>query len=64
MNSSASLTITNGAPYSLDQCGVWVDWNNDGDFVDTGETMTVAVTPGTGPYTATIVPPAGTALRS
>ena len=40
---------------------MWVDWNNDGDFVDAGETMTVAVTPGTGPYTATIAPPVGTA---
>ena len=61
VNSSAALTVTNGTPYGSDQCGVWVDWNNDGDFVDAGETMTVAVTPGTGPYTATIAPPVGTA---
>jgi len=62
VNSSAALTVTNGVPFGSDQCGVWVDWNNDGDFVDAGETITVAVTPGTGPYTATIAPPVGTAL--
>jgi hypothetical protein len=64
VNSSALLTVTNGTPYGSDQCGVWVDWNNDGDFVDTGETITVAITPGTGPYTSTIAPPVGTAQGS
>jgi hypothetical protein len=62
VNSSAALSVTNGNPYGSDQCGVWVDWNSDGDFADAGETMTVVVTPGTGPYTSTIAPPAGTTL--
>jgi len=57
-NLSQTLTVTNGEPYSLDQCGVWVDWNRDGDFSDSGETITVSGTPGDGPYTATIAPPA------
>ncbi len=54
-----TVTVTNGAPYSGDQCGIWVDWNNDGDFSDAGETLTVSGTPGNGPYTALINPPDG-----
>ena len=62
LNGSAALTVTNGSPYSADQCGVWVDWNDDGDFSDANETIAVTVTPGTGPYTATIDPPLLTTL--
>ena len=62
LNSPASLIVTNGSPYSGDQCGVWVDWNDDGDFSDANETIAVAVTPGLGPYTATIDPPLSTTL--
>lgn len=55
---SYNLTVTNGPPtYSSDQCGVWVDWNQDKDFDDAGEAITVSGTPGGGPYTATITPP-------
>ncbi len=53
------ITVTNGTPYSSDQCGIWVDWNQDYDFSDADETITVVGTPGNGPYTATITPPAG-----
>ncbi len=60
VNAWANLTVTNGSPYSSDQCGVWVDWNNDGVFTDAGEAVSVTGTPGNGPYTATIDPPAGT----
>ncbi|MFH2094562.1 MAG: GEVED domain-containing protein [Bacteroidota bacterium] len=56
------ITVTNGYPYSSDQCGVWVDWNQDYDFLDANETITITGTPGTGPYTATITPPAGATL--
>lgn len=52
-----TATITNGLPYTGDQCGVWIDWNNNGSFYDAGEAMTV--TGGTTVYTATIAPPAG-----
>ena len=52
------ITITNGTPYSADQCGIWVDWNQDQDFSDAGEAITVSGTPGNGPYTANIIPPA------
>jgi DNA-binding beta-propeller fold protein YncE len=56
---SYPITVTNGQPYSDDQCGIWVDWNQDDDFYDAGETITVSGSPGLGPYTATIIPPVG-----
>ncbi len=52
------ITIENGTPYSADQCGIWVDWNQDQDFSDAGEAITVSGTPGNGPYTGNIIPPA------
>jgi hypothetical protein len=52
------ITVTNGTPYSADQCGIWIDWNQDQDFNDAGEAITVSGTPGNGPYTANIIPPA------
>ncbi|MBK9291548.1 MAG: T9SS type A sorting domain-containing protein [Bacteroidetes bacterium] len=51
-----TLTVTNGNPYSADQCGVWVDWNQNEVFDDAP--ITVSGTPGQGPYTAIINPPA------
>jgi PKD repeat protein len=56
---SYPMTITNGKTiYTGDQCSIWVDWNQDYDFTDAGETIPVTGTPGVGPYTATIIPPA------
>lgn len=60
LSSVQSLTITNGNPYPQDQCAVWVDWNRDGDFYDINENITVAGSPGLGPYTANIAPPSET----
>jgi hypothetical protein len=37
--SSYDLTIENGNVYSTDDLGVWIDWNIDGDFDDTGENV-------------------------
>lgn len=51
------LTVTNGNPYSSDQCGVWVDWDQNGVFDD--DPILVSGTPGDGPYTAMIEPPVG-----
>ena len=59
IGSNYSISITNGNPYSSDQCGIWVDWNQDEDFEDANETIVVSGTPGDGPYTATIIPPSG-----
>jgi hypothetical protein len=56
---SYNISVENGNGYSSDQCGVWVDWNQDKDFDDAGETITVSGTPGVGPYTGTITPPSG-----
>ena len=61
LSGSASITISNAtASYPTDQCGIWVDWNRDGDFYDANEEILVSGTPGPGSYTATIDPPAGT----
>lgn len=54
---SYPITITNGDPiWNTDQCGIWVDWNQNEDFYDDAP-ITVSSTPGVGPYTANIVPP-------
>ena len=59
IGSGYSVTITNGNSYPSDQCGIWVDWNQDDDFNDYSEIISISGTPGGGPYTATITPPAG-----
>ncbi|MCZ2247505.1 MAG: GEVED domain-containing protein [Bacteroidia bacterium] len=51
---SYPITVTNGAPWAADECGIWVDWNQDGDFYDPFEAINVTGTPGNGPYTANI----------
>jgi hypothetical protein len=53
------ITVTTGNPYPEDQLGLWVDWNQDKDFDDASETITVTGTPASGLYSATITPPAG-----
>lgn len=60
------ITITNGPPnYADDQCGIWIDWNQDGDFIDANESVTVVVgSPGNGPYTANIDVPVTANLGS
>jgi hypothetical protein len=58
-----AITVINGDPYnSSDQCGIWVDWNQDEDFGDAGEM--IPVSGGNVVFTATITPPAGAALGS
>ncbi|WP_461632726.1 choice-of-anchor L domain-containing protein [Labilibaculum euxinus] len=54
------LTVTNGYYHSwsnIPTYGVWVDWNQDGDFGDAGET--IASESGVGVFTVTITPPSG-----
>lgn len=55
LNGYEELTITNGAPYAGDQCGVWIDWNKDGDFDDADETLYVSTL--IGKFTAHVSPP-------
>lgn len=52
---SYPLSITNGNPYTGDQCGVWIDWNHDFDFNDANETYTMSGGPTV--FTTNIVVP-------
>jgi len=61
LGQSYGITVTNGNPFDSDVCGIWVDWNQDEDFDDAGETISVSGSPGFGPYTATITPPGSAA---
>jgi len=56
LNDVYQIYVTNGNPYSEDQCGIWIDWDGNGEFDD--EPVNVIGTPGKGPYMAVIVPPA------
>ncbi|HPI86054.1 MAG TPA: GEVED domain-containing protein [Bacteroidales bacterium] len=59
VGSSYEITIYNGnLSYPDDQCGLWVDWNQNEEFED-NESIPVNGSPGVGPYTATITPPVG-----
>jgi len=54
------ITITNKHQYTDDKCGVWIDWNKDGDFADANE-FTTTISNGD-LYTTTITPPADAAI--
>ena len=60
--SSLFIAITNGLlTFPNDQCGIWVDWNSNGDFLD-DLPVTVNGSPGVGPYSATINCPINASL--
>lgn len=61
-------TVSRGVDYDIevqngtnlwpdDQCSIFVDWNQDGDFEDADEEINVDGSPGRGPYNATISVP-------
>ncbi|MBN1558475.1 MAG: hypothetical protein JW951_10065 [Lentisphaerae bacterium] len=50
------ITVALGDAQPADVGGLWVDWNQDWDFNDAGETITTAWS-GVGPYLKTITPP-------
>ncbi|MCD4796021.1 MAG: lamin tail domain-containing protein, partial [Candidatus Cloacimonetes bacterium] len=54
--SEITVTITNG--YTTDEGAVWIDWNHNMDFYD-DDPIVLEVSSGIGPYTGTIIPPAG-----
>lgn len=55
------VIVTNGDDaYPQDICGIWVDWNLNGNFNDDGN-IQVNGSPGVGPYTANITVPEGAA---
>jgi hypothetical protein len=57
---SYPITVINGEPYVDDWCGVWIDWNQDQDFTDAGETIVMDGDYQT--FTGTITPPANAVL--
>ena len=59
---SLVIVVTNGSiAFPADQCGIWVDWNNNGNFSD-DLPVTVTGTPGTGPFSASLVCPINASL--
>jgi photosystem II stability/assembly factor-like uncharacterized protein len=50
--SSLNITVTSNR-WQYDYCGIWIDWNNNGDFLD-DPTVIVYTSPGYSPYYATI----------
>ena len=56
------ITVTRGNPYTNDRCGLWADWNQDGDFYDVSEQipMSIGLDPCT--FTGTVTPPADAGL--
>jgi hypothetical protein len=58
---SVPITVSNGILYTGDRCGIWVDWNSNGDFSD-DQAIVVTGTPG--PFSATIACPANASIGS
>jgi hypothetical protein len=54
------ITITDG--HASNEGAVWIDWNQDADFYEDGELIALEGSPGQGPYTASVVPPADAVL--
>lgn len=52
-----TLTVTNGKPFDDDQCGAWIDWNQNEVFDD--GMIAFEGSPGRGPYVAQVSPPLG-----
>ena len=50
------LEVTSGDSLITDSTSAWIDWNQDGDFYDEGESIVLSGQP-FGPYKATIIPP-------
>ncbi len=57
VGASYPISIENGNGYSSDDCGVWIDWNQDLLF-DASEKVVLDVDNGVGPYTGTVLVPA------
>ncbi|MCX6271339.1 MAG: GEVED domain-containing protein [Bacteroidetes bacterium] len=51
---TATITVTNGNPYSGDYLAIWIDWNGDFNFLDDEP---VIVTGGPTTFTATVAVP-------
>jgi hypothetical protein len=51
------MSVVNGFPYFADLCGAWIDYNQDFDWEDVGELISMNGNPGGGPYTANVSVP-------
>lgn len=60
-NAGLGFTITATHPSSTYGYSVWVDWNNDGDFTDSGETIITTSYLSSPAAVGTVTIPAGTA---
>lgn len=63
MGQEYSFSVTNGQPYSVDQCFIWVDWNCDGVF-DANEKIYASAIGNTEFYTGTFTVPSTAVLAS
>ena len=54
---SYPLTLTTGTPYTSDDYGIWIDFNQDGDFYDTGENVVCEIDNGLASHTWDIAIP-------
>ena len=52
------ITVNNGTAYQSDQCGVWIDWNQDLDFDDPDEFFILDINAVGAYFTSTITVPA------
>jgi hypothetical protein len=58
-----TMTITNGNPYSSDQCWAWIDWNGDHVFTRGGdEELQLTTSDEAATFTGTFTCPATTAI--
>lgn len=55
--SSYNISIEIGAAYNSDSAAVWIDWNQDFDFDDPGESIPLDPGSGYGPYSGIITVP-------
>ncbi len=54
---TALAVKVNNEHWTFNAVGVWIDWNNNGDFTDSGELVLSKFA--AGPYTANVTPPSG-----
>ena len=59
--SNQNITVTPSVSWSLSKLSIWVDWNQDGDFDDVGESTVIN---GAGPYATTLAAPANATIGS
>ncbi|MDN5205257.1 PKD domain-containing protein [Fulvivirgaceae bacterium BMA10] len=62
LTGSQSLTVTIGRPDPANQVGAWIDWNQDGDFGDANESISMTFNGSAG--TGTVTVPSGAASGS